>query len=163
MPNDVIFALRFAATIGCGLMAGLFFAFSLSVMPGLRQRPSAEGMVAMQAINQAILNPIFLGVFLATALLSLAVLVTALMQWSEAAAYCATGAAAYLGGGLLVTMAINVPMNNALARTTPTHPDAARLWDQYLTRWTMWNHVRLVASLAAAIALIFGMSDARFT
>jgi uncharacterized membrane protein len=53
--------------IGCGLIAGVFFAFSVSVMIALRRISAPCGIAAMQAINVAIINPLFLGVFLGTA------------------------------------------------------------------------------------------------
>ena len=65
--DGLLFALTFAATLGCGLMAGLFFAFSVAVMKALERLPPAEGIVAMQSINVAILNPVFLTVFFGTA------------------------------------------------------------------------------------------------
>ena len=66
MTDILLLALRFAAALGCGLMAGLFFAFSAAVMGGLARIQPAEGIAAMQSINRAILNPLFLTVFLAT-------------------------------------------------------------------------------------------------
>ena len=59
------------AALGSGLIAGTFFVFSVAVMRALGQRPANEGMAAMQAINIVILNPIFLGVFLGTTIVSL--------------------------------------------------------------------------------------------
>jgi uncharacterized membrane protein len=47
-----------------------------------------------------------------------------------------------------------VPLNNALAQVTPADPDAARVWNDYLRRWTTWNHVRTAAA-AAALAAFF--------
>jgi uncharacterized membrane protein len=54
--DRLLFAFTLVAALGCGLMAGLFFAFSLSVMKALARLPSAEGIVAMQSINVAIIN-----------------------------------------------------------------------------------------------------------
>lgn len=44
---------------------------------------------------------------------------------------------------------MNVPMNDALATATPTAENAALLWRGYSPRWTLWNHVRTVASIIA--------------
>jgi uncharacterized membrane protein len=57
----------------------------------------------------------------------------------------------------LVTVVCNVPKNEALASVAPTDPDGVGLWAGYLASWTTWNHVRAVASLAAAAALILGL------
>ena len=47
-------------------------------------------------------------------------------------------------------MVFNVPRNNALAVANPTSADSARLWANYLSTWTAWNHVRTITALAAA-------------
>ena len=62
----------------------------------------------------------------------------------------------YLVGTVLVTLAFNVPRNEALAKVTPADPDAADRWAHYVAGWTAWNHVRTVAALAAAAA--FGIA-----
>ena len=51
----------------------------------------------------------------------------------------------------VVTMAFNVPLNNALLRGGERDADT---WRRYLVEWTRWNHVRTVASLAAAALFI---------
>jgi len=56
----------------------------------------------------------------------------------------------YLVGAILVTIACNVPLNDALAAVDPSKADAVPIWTNYLKIWTAWNHVRTVASLAAA-------------
>ncbi len=65
-------------------------------------------------------------------------------------AYLLAGCALYLLGCLLVTVAFNVPLNNRLASADPDSSGAEALWANYLSRWTLWNHVRTAASLAAA-------------
>lgn len=51
--DSLLFAIAFCAAPGAGLMAGLFFAFSVSVMKALGEGPAAEGMAAMQANGHA--------------------------------------------------------------------------------------------------------------
>src|SRR5690606_28980359 len=48
-------ALVLLAALGCALMAGLFFAFSVAVMRALGALPAAQGIAAMQSINAVIL------------------------------------------------------------------------------------------------------------
>ncbi len=108
----------------------------------------------MQAINRAILNPVFAVVFFGTAAVCLAVLAVSLWRWLEAGAgYALTGALLYLGGCILVTVIFNVPLNNALDGAAP-NADGAMLWSTYLTTWTAWNHLRTLACLAALAAFI---------
>jgi uncharacterized membrane protein len=156
--NNLIFILTLIAALGSGLIAGLFFAFSTSVMKALGRLPAAEGMAAMQSINTMILNPIFLGTFMGTAVVCLLLAVVSLVRWQEpGATWLVAGAAFYLIGSIAVTMVFNVPMNNALAASTAADPASADLWAKYLTDWTFWNHVRTIASLAASASFIFGL------
>lgn len=156
--DGLIFTLTLVTALGCGLMAGLFFAFSISVMKALARLPAAEGIAAMQAINSAILNPLFLAVFLGMALGSALVMVASLWRWHyPGSVYLLIGVALYLVGGFLVTAVFNVPKNNALAAVAPTDPESAKLWGDYLATWTGWNHVRAVASLLAAASLTLGL------
>lgn len=145
----------FVGALGCALMAGLFFAFSVSVMRGLARIPPAAGIAAMQAINIVILNPVFGLVFFGTTAVCVVVTIAAVVQWSQpASAYLLAGGLLYLIGAFGVTIVCNVPRNNALAAVDPASTDGARLWASYLVQWTAWNHVRTIASLLAAAALI---------
>ncbi len=65
--DSLLFVLTLVTAFGSGLIGGLFFAFSISVLKALARLPSAEGIAAMQSINIAIINPPFLSVFLGTA------------------------------------------------------------------------------------------------
>jgi uncharacterized membrane protein len=56
-----------------------------------------------------------------------------------------------LVGSFLVTMVFNVPRNEHLARLDPTSSQAAEYWLVYLREWSLWNHVRSIASIASAI------------
>lgn len=152
MLDPWLVAIAFVAAIGSGLIAGVFFAFSSFVMKALRRLPPGEGITAMQSINVAVINPLFLGVFLGTAAACAAAAVGALMRWEKpGAAYVLGGSAAYLAGTFGVTMGFNVPLNNSLEAVSPADPDAARRWADYVSRWTAWNHVRTAAALAAAV------------
>ncbi|WP_246131827.1 hypothetical protein [Pistricoccus aurantiacus] len=58
--NAIALILLIAATLGSGLIAGLFCVFSNFMMRALARIPTPAGIAAMQAINRAILNPAFL-------------------------------------------------------------------------------------------------------
>lgn len=74
-----------------------------------------------------------------------------------AAIYLLAGGLLYLAGTIVVTIAFNVPLNNALAAVSPGSPEGADLWAGYVPRWTAWNHVRTVAALAAAASFIIAV------
>jgi len=156
--NQLLFALTLVSALRCGLMARLFFAFSVSVMEALARRPSAEGIAAMQSINVAIINPLFLAVFFGTAVACVLVMIASLLRWHDpGAVYLLIGGALYLVGTFLVTLVFNVPKNNALASVAPANPGSASLWTDYLSKWTAWNHVRAAAAIAAAALLTIAL------
>ena len=154
MSDGLLRVLTLIAALGSGLMAGFFFAFSVSVMKALGRLPPAQGIAAMQSINVVVINPVFLIAFFGTAAACVAVAISALSTWQEpGAAYLIAGALLYLAGSFLVTIVFNVPRNDALAAVDPSSVAGAALWASYLTAWTAWNHVRTAAALAAAAAL----------
>ena len=159
MSDHMVSMIAAATAIGSGLMAGLFFAFSVAVMPGFRRITPVSGLSAMQAINIAIVNPLFLLVFLGTAVAS-GVLVIA-MIWRGIdllTAHFILGGTLYLVGVILVTAVINVPMNNAITGLNASATESAGRWQDYLRRWTAWNHVRTISALLATAFLVFGLS-----
>ncbi len=159
LTPDVLFALSVGAAVGCGLIGGLLFAFSSFVMTALSRQPAECGIRTMQAINVAILNPLFLSVFLGTALGSAALLVTALARLaSRGDMLLSAGAALYLLGVFGVTMTVNVPLNNALEALDGGSPEAARFWPAYVRRWTRWNHLRTVCALLASVLLTVALA-----
>jgi uncharacterized membrane protein len=159
MSDHTLSVIAAATAIGCGLMAGLFFAFSIAVMPGFRRIAPASGLAAMQAINLAIVNPLFLLVFLGTAVTSgVLVIAMVLRGISLLTAHFILGATLYLAGVMVVTFVVNVPMNNVIARLDVSLADSAGQWQDYLRRWTAWNHVRTISALLATAFLVFGLS-----
>jgi uncharacterized membrane protein len=158
MTGDLITAGTVAAAVGSALVAGLMFAFSTSVMPALGRRPDAEGIAAMQAMNSAILNPVFGLVFGGTAVLSLLLAVTAPFTTDDPhATLRAIGGALYVVGTFGVTIVVNVPMNNALDELDPASDQGTSYWRTYLRRWTAWNHVRALLGTAASVVLVLAV------
>jgi uncharacterized membrane protein len=143
----------FLSAIGCGLMAGFFFAFSIGVMRSLAKLPPAQGIAAMQSINVAVINPWFLTPFLGLAVMNGVLIVAAVFHWNEPGTnYILAGGLLYILGTFLVTMLFNVPLNNRLASE-----EAVALWTDYLIVWTRWNHVRTITSLAASASFTMAL------
>jgi uncharacterized membrane protein len=150
------------AALGCGLVAGVFFAFSSFVMSALAQLAAPQGIAAMQSINIAVINLSFMTVFIGTAVVCGLLGVAALLQWHPpGSAYLLAGSLLYLVGTFGVTLLFNVPLNDALAVAQPTSPGGATLWAHYLTRWTIWNHVRTMAAIAASTAFTISIYKPR--
>jgi uncharacterized membrane protein len=126
MIDALLFAAIVVAALSCGLMAGVFFAFSAFVMKALARLPPAQGIAAMQAINVAAITPAFMGALFGTPALCLALAVTALLRWGEpGAVWLLVGGLLYLVGAIVVTMAFNVPRNNALGALAADSTDGA--------------------------------------
>lgn len=149
--NHSLFALKLVAALGCGLVAGIFFAFSTFVMSALARLQPAQGIAAMQSINITVINPLFMTAFLGTGAACIFLGVSSLLKWHPpTTAYLLIGSLLYLVGTIGVTIAFNVPLNDALAKVEPSSAEGANLWANYLTNWTFWNHIRTVAALAAS-------------
>lgn len=149
-----LFALTLVAVLGCGLAAGVFFAFSSFVMKALGRLPAAQGIAAMHAINVAAVSFAFMLALFGTAVACVALAGWAIVEWGEPfAAYLLAGSALYLVGVIGVTIAYHVPRNDALAAVEPSSAGAAEQWTRYVAEWTAANHLRAAAGLAAAAAL----------
>ncbi|MGV0103902.1 DUF1772 domain-containing protein [Nostoc sp. DSM 114160] len=156
--DNLRFPLTLLTALGCGLVAGVFFAFSTFVMNALARLQPKEGIIAMQSINITAINPLFMLALFGTAVACIFLAISSVLKWHQpGAAYLLIGSLLYLIGTVLVTIAFNVPLNDALAIAKPDSTEGANLWARYLTNWTFWNHVRTIAALAAA--LILGLGD----
>jgi uncharacterized membrane protein len=147
--------LTLATALGCGLSAGVFFAFSSFVMPALDRLAPAQRIRAMKSINKLAVTPVFMTALFGTALACAVLGVWAVTSWGERpAAFALAGCALFLVGAIVVTIAANVPLNDALMKVDPEATDAAPRWSSYLSDWTPWNHVRAVTAIAASGLLI---------
>ena len=154
--SGVLYAATLVSALGCGLVAGVFFAFSSFIMPALKRLEPAQGIAAMQSINELAVTPVFMTVFRGTAAACLG-----LAAWTvffsdgrtTATELVVAGGALYLVGTIRVTIARNVQLNERLATLHPQSAEAVGFWEEYVTKWTTWNHVRTLAALAAAALL----------
>jgi uncharacterized membrane protein len=152
MSGEVLLA---AGIVGCGIVSGVFFAFSGFVMPALGRLPVMQGVATMQAINEAAIRPPLMIVLFGTAAVCVAIAVEAVLAWgAPGAAVRLLAAVLYLAGVVGITMACNVPRNNSLASLDPASTEAASYWTTYLREWTTWNSVRAVSSGLAAAAFL---------
>lgn len=149
--GTLIFVLIFISALGCGLIAGIFFAFSTFVMKALAELPPAQGIAAMQSINVVVINRWFMTLFFGSGVACLLLAIFAILHWqTPGAAWLFAGSAFYLGGTIFVTILCNVPRNNILAALDPTTVQSATAWEKYVSSWTAWNHVRTIAALVAS-------------
>jgi uncharacterized membrane protein len=154
MLDRLLFALTLVSALGCGLIAGVFFAFSSFVMAALGRIPAAHGIGAMQSINIVVINPWFMTAFMGTAVSCALIAAYALFNFgAPAAPLLLSGGVCYVLGTFLATIAFNVPLNEALAAARPDSTEGAELWARYLRDWTAWNTLRTLAALVAAALL----------
>jgi uncharacterized membrane protein len=70
LAADVRGPVLLAATLVAGLQAGTYFTWATGVMPGLAKVDDRTFVHAMQQMNIAIVNPVFLATFLGAPLLA---------------------------------------------------------------------------------------------
>ncbi len=147
----MLLAVALLTAIGAGTVGGVFFAFSTFVMKALGGLPVNQGVAAMQRINVVVLNGQLLGLFVGTALTSVACIGVSFFAASPPlSAMLLAGGLLYLCGSFIVTIAFNVPRNNHLAALAAESAEAAAYWPVYVREWLRWNHVRTLASIASA-------------
>jgi uncharacterized membrane protein len=157
--HGTLFVLTLLTCLGCGLVAGVFFAFSAFVMKALARLPPAQGITAMQSVNVAVLSPVFMTAMFGTAAACAALTVWSIVSWHQAyAGYLLVGSLLYLAGVVVVTGAFHEPRNKALGRVQTDSTGAAGYWSGYVAAWTAGNHVRAAAGLAAAAVLAVALT-----
>jgi len=150
MISTLATTLIWAAALGSGLMAGVYFAFSGFIMRALGEIEPERGIAAMNAINRVILRSWFMPLFFGSTLIALILVILALMNWGEAGSgWLLLAGEVYLLGMFGCTAAFNVPLNNRLAGLQQASAEAEAIWADYLTRWTRWNHLRTLSCLAS--------------
>lgn len=153
MSEELLRGLTLVTALGAGLTAGVLFAFSTFVMKGLNERPPAQAIDAMNAINRHAPNPWFMTAVFGAALGSLVLIVGSLLgDGGRDATLRIAGGALFLVS-VAITVACNVPRNDALAAVDSGSPTAAATWTAFYREWTLWNHVRTLGAFAGTVAL----------
>ena len=146
-----------AAALAAGLQAGTYFTWATGVMPGLAKVDDRTFVHAMQQINIAIVNPVFIATFLGAPLLagaSIAVAGSNARPWAIAATVLAVGT-------LVISFAGNIPLNDALDAAGPVDKikDLAAVRADFESMWVRLNIARAFTSAGALGAL--GMAALR--
>jgi len=142
-----------AATVTTGLMAGVFGLYAHTIMRGLGKTDDRTFVGAFQAIDRAIINPLFMLTFFGALVLSgvAAVLYVRDGHDSSILGWVAAAGVLYLAV-VVITVAVNVPLNDEIKAAGD--PDrivdlAAERDNFHEARWVAWNIVRAVASTVA--------------
>lgn len=132
------------ATVAAGLQAGSYYVWACGVLPGLRRVDDDTFVGVVAQVNQAIVNPVFLVTFLGAP-----VLTGSALALGAPRGWAVTGLALTLLT-VAITVAGNVPLNDALARDA-ADPTTART--TFETAWQRWNLARTLTSAGALAAL----------
>lgn len=146
------------STACSGLMAGLFYAYSFSVVPGLKQLSDVEYVRSMQSINKAILNPVFFTGFFG-ALLLFPVSTYLFYVHPEPGAFgCLLSATiVYLGGVFGVTVFGNVPLNNSLERFQALNASPESISLQRASFENSWNTLNMIRTISSTLSFLLSI------
>ncbi|MEP7089408.1 MAG: anthrone oxygenase family protein [Nocardioidaceae bacterium] len=139
------------ATVLAGLQAGTYYTWATGVMPGLARVDDHGFVSTLQHINVAIVNPVFMLSFFGAPLVAAVAVATSgptARPWTVAALVLALGT-------VVVTVAANVPLNDALAAAGPVDriADLGAAREHFEGLWTRWNVVRTLTSTGALACL----------
>lgn len=150
-----------ALTVGSALfgavMAGVYVGFDVIVMPGLRRLPAPAAVRAMQRINRAAVGPGFMVFFFGSAILAVAALVVASIA-SGPDTFTRLLGNVLIASGLVTTIAINVPRNNAIDALDPDAAGTPERWSSLESGWRFGNRLRGATALAGAVALLLTLA-----
>ncbi|WP_453985126.1 anthrone oxygenase family protein [Brevibacterium casei] len=150
-----------SAIVVNGLLAGLLFAFVCAVSPAYRLLSDEEFVHGFRAINQAIVRPSFLLVFLGAPVTALA---AALVGTVSGAVEADTVPLLWIGAGgslasLIITMVVNVPLNTGLDRAPiDTNADCSAARAGFESAWNRWNLIRTLASTIAVLGFALALA-----
>lgn len=143
-----------AAALACGLQAGTYYTWATGVMPGLARVDDATFVHALQQVNLAIVNPLFMLTFLGAPALALLAIGT---SGSGARPVVVAGAVLAVAT-VVITGAGNVPLNDALEAVGHHVQDPARLAaarEAFESSWVRLNALRVVTSTASLGCLVW--------
>jgi uncharacterized membrane protein len=150
-----------AATLSAGVMAGVFALYAHTIMPGLGKTDDRTFVGAFQAIDRAIINPWFIPVFFGALILTAIAAVLSLGEERNDALPWAVAAFVLYLPVVVITMRVNVPLNDAIkAAGDPDSIDLAAVRQAFNEpRWRRWNLFRTLASTAAFGCLAWALVE----
>ncbi|WP_406134618.1 DUF1772 domain-containing protein [Streptomyces sp. NBC_01089] len=150
-PNKAAGWLHIVSVVTLGLMAGLFFAFDISVMPGLAKTDDRTYVTAMQQFNAEIDgNGLFVLIFCGAIIAAGLAAVLEFRRGRKTIALWAGLAAVLYLIVLMLTMGVEIPLNNQLADLgNPAKIHDFSLVDKFKGSWESVNIVRTLLNTAA--------------
>lgn len=154
MGSDALAVLLAVSTVTVGLMAGFFYAYACSVMVGLDRVDDRTFIVTMQWINATVRNAAFAPAFFGSLVLTIAAAVVAVVSSRSARGWIVAAAVLY-AAAVLVTLTLNVPLNEQLAAAGPADQisDLAAVRAAFEGPWIRWNLLRTGLTIGSLTAL----------
>jgi len=144
-----------ATALTTALIAGLFYAYYCSVNPGLSKLGDTEYISAMQAINVAIVNPVFLLSFLGPLLL---LPFSTYLQFQESISlkfwFLLAATFLYYLGGFGITVFGNIPLNDSLAGFNLAEASQEIISRQRIKFEDPWNRLHNIRTLACIVTFL---------
>lgn len=163
--ESVRLAVLILAALTVGVMTGVMGLYANTIMPGLRRTDDRTFVGAFQAIDTAIINPLFLMTFFGgpvftglAVVLHLGEDVRSILPWTVAAFVLDLIV-------IIATVTINVPLNDRIKAAG--HPDNIDVTETRQAfnevRWVRSNLVRAALTLAAFACLLWALVEAGAT
>jgi len=150
--------LLIVAIVSTGLMAGIFFTWTNAVKPGIGTLDDINYMKAFQAMNRAILNPLF---YMAFILPVLTISISTYMNFGSPKLYVVEllliSTLMYCMGVFLVTIVGNIPLNELLENTDLEKISLTELGDlreKIENKWNSFNLIRTISSFISFLLLV---------
>jgi uncharacterized membrane protein len=161
MRARLFIGLVIAASICSATAAGIAYAFSTSVLPGLDRVEPRASIASMQGIiDEAASNALFLLLLIGSGVLAVAVGLIAVVRLRSPGSFSLLLGAMCTLAALCVTLVFNVPLNNhlsSLAVDKLSVIDAGRDWQDFAEPWMVANDVRCISGLIGAALLAVGL------
>lgn len=157
-PSLPLIIIAVLTAVGSGIVSGAFFAFSTFAIKAIAALETPAAVRAMQSVNVMAVRPPLMIALFGTALLSIVMIIFGVLGLGQGHGWWfLIGALLYLIGNPVLTIAYNVPRNNALAAVDPDTPEAAEVWQRYLREWVPANTVRSITAALATALMIIGL------
>jgi uncharacterized membrane protein len=145
-------AVLILATLTVGVMAGVMGLYANTIMPGLRRTDDRTFVGAFQAIDTAIINPLFMLTFFGGMILTSTAAVLHMAEGFRSVLPWIIAALVLYAAVIAITLAVNVPLNDGIkaAGAPDDVADLAAVREQFNeARWVRWNLVRTVLTTIA--------------
>jgi len=140
-----------------GLSAGLFYAWTVSVIPGTKMVKDVTYLETMQSINKAILNPAFFLIFFGSIVLLSIASIYEFNTNKLAFGFILGSSITYLVGTIGVTGLGNVPLNDQLEVLKIVEMGSEKITEFRKYYELNWNRLHLIRTIFAVISFILAV------